>query len=118
MKMCLQCQAQYIVVKGQRHRCEYAKCRACDDWVSIHDHKCYIQPVVEEEKESEEDGEGSMEMPRPLFVDKGGKSDLQCLRIHLKCSRLGCPQFSQHKRHLGRIGQSTGPLLHAGHGYA
>ena len=68
MKTCLHCQAQYTVVKGQRHRCEYAKCPVCDDWVSIHDHKCYIQPVVEEEKEPEEDGEGSMEMPRPLFV--------------------------------------------------
>ena len=68
MKTCLQCQAQYTVVKGQRHRCEYAKCPACDDWVSIHDHKCYIQPVVEEENESEEDGEGSLEMPRPLIV--------------------------------------------------
>ena len=50
--------------------------------------------------------------------DKGGKSDLQCPRIHLECSRLGCPQFSHHERHLGRIGQSTGPLSHAGHGYA
>ena len=54
MKTCLQCQAQYTVVKGQCHRCEYAK--------------CYIQLVVQEEKKPEEEGEGSMEMPPPLFV--------------------------------------------------
>ena len=50
--------------------------------------------------------------------DKGGKSDLQCPQIHLECSQLGCPQFSHHERHLGRIGQSTGPLSHAGRGHA
>ena len=30
--------------------------------------------------------------------DKGGKSGLQCLRIHLECLRFGCPQFLHHEK--------------------
>ena len=42
----------------------------CQEWVSIHDHKCYIQPVVEEEEpEPAEEGGGCMVAPPPpLFV--------------------------------------------------
>ena len=51
--------------------------------------------------------------------DKGGKSGLQCLRIHLGYLRFGCPQFLHHERqHLGGIRQSTGPSFHAGRGHA
>lgn len=36
--------------------------------------------------------------------DKGGKSGLQCLWIHLECSRFGCPQFLHHERqHLAEL---------------
>ena len=71
IKTCLKCQAQYTVVRNQRHRCGYAKCPACQEWVPIQDHKCYIQPVVEEHEETEptEEGGGSMVAPPPpLFV--------------------------------------------------
>ena len=42
----------------------------CQEWVPIQDHKCYIQPVVEnEEPEPTEEGGGSMVAPPPpLFV--------------------------------------------------
>ena len=71
-KTCLQCQGEYMVVKGKRHRCGYAKCFVCKQFVSINDHKCYIQPVMEEEEEEPEpteEGEGCMVAPLPhLFV--------------------------------------------------
>ena len=50
IKTCIKCQAQYTVVPDRRHKCGHAKCPVCQEWVSIHDHKCYIQPVVEEEE--------------------------------------------------------------------
>ena len=70
IKTCLKCQAQYTVVPNKRHQCGYAKCPACQEWVPIQDHKCYIQPVVErEETEPTEEGGGSMVAPPPpLFV--------------------------------------------------
>ena len=70
IKTCLKCQAQYTVVPNRRHKCGHAKCPVCQEWVSIQDHKCYIQPVVEEEEpEPTEEGEGCMVAPpRPLFV--------------------------------------------------
>ena len=65
VKTCLKCQAQYTVVPNQRHKCGYAKCPVCDEWVFINDHKCDIQPVVEEERDTKEpteelEGEGRM----------------------------------------------------------
>ena len=70
VKTCLKCQAQYTVVPDQRHKCVHAKCPVCQEWVSIQDHKCYIQPVVEdEEPEPTEEGGGCMvALPPPLFV--------------------------------------------------
>ena len=70
IKTCLKCQAQYNVLPNKRHQCGYAKCPACHEWVPIQDHKCYIQPVVEnEETEPTEEGGGSMVAPPPpLFV--------------------------------------------------
>ena len=68
-KTCLQCQGQYAVIKGKRHRCGYAKCHVCQEYVYINDHRCYIQPVVEEETEQTEEGGGCMVAPPPpLFV--------------------------------------------------
>ena len=73
VKTCLKCQAQYTVVPNRRHKCGFAKCPVCDDWVNINDHKCYIQPVKEKEEEEEteqtEEGGGCMVAPPPpLFV--------------------------------------------------
>ena len=70
VKTCLKCQAKYTVVPDRRHKCGHAKCPVCQEWVSIHDHKCYIQPVVEEEEhEQTEEGGGCMVAPPPpLFV--------------------------------------------------
>ena len=68
-KTCLKCKGQYFVIKGKRHRCGYAKCTVCTKWVFIADHKCYIQPVVEEQPEPTEEGGGCMVAPPPpLFV--------------------------------------------------
>ena len=74
IKTCLKCQAQHTVVPDRCHKCGYTKCPVCHEWVSIHDHKCYIQPVVEEEGDTEEpteepEGEGRMVAPQSsLFV--------------------------------------------------
>ena len=72
VKTCLKCRAEYSVIKGKRHRCGYAKCPVCNNWVNINDHRCYIQPVVdkeEEETEQTEEGGGCMVAPPPpLFV--------------------------------------------------
>ena len=74
VKTCLKCQAQYTVVPNQRHRCGYAKCPVCHEWVSINDHRCFIQPVKEKEEEEDteeptEEGGGCMVAPPPpLFV--------------------------------------------------
>ena len=63
-----------MVVPDRRHKCGHANCPVCHEWVLIHDHKCYIQPVVEEERHTEEpteepEGGGRMVAPpRPLFV--------------------------------------------------
>ena len=68
-KTCLQCQGQYAVIKGKRHRCGYAKCNVCKEYVYINDHRCYIQPVVEEEPIQTEEGGGcKVAPPPPLFV--------------------------------------------------
>ena len=71
IKTCLKCQAQYTEVPDRRHKRGHAKCPVCQEWVSIQDHKCYIQPVVEENEKTEptEEGGGCMVAPSPpLFV--------------------------------------------------
>ena len=70
VKTCLKCQAQYTVVPNRRHQCGHAKCPVCQTWVPIQDHRCYIQPMVEdEESEPTEEGGGCMlAPPPPLFV--------------------------------------------------
>ena len=72
-KTCRNCYAQYMVIKGKRHRCAFAKCNVCKEYVYINDHRCYIQPVVQEKEEEEteqtEEGGGCMVAPPPpLFV--------------------------------------------------
>ena len=67
-KTCLQCQVVYMVIKGKRHRCGFSKCPVCTKWVFIADHKCYIQPVVEEQPEPTEEGGGRMVAPPPPLL--------------------------------------------------
>ena len=73
VKTCLKCQARYTVVAKRRHKCGFAKCPVCHEWVNINDHRCFIQPVKEKEEEEEteqtEEGGGCMVAPPPpLFV--------------------------------------------------
>ena len=71
VKTCIKCQARYTVVPNRRHKCGFAKCSVCQEWVSIQEHKCYIQSVKEKEEETEETEEGGGCMvapPPPLFV--------------------------------------------------
>ena len=78
-KTCQNCQAVYMVIKGKRHRCGFSKCPVCTKWVFIADHKCYIQPVVEEQPEPTEEGGGCMVAPPPpLFV----YADIEALQNH------------------------------------
>ena len=80
-KTCRNCYAQYIVIKGKRHRCGFAKCTVCKQFVSINHHKCYIQPLTEEEEETEQTEEGGGCMvapPSPLFV----YADFEAMKDH------------------------------------
>ena len=78
-KTCLQCQGQYAVIKGKTHHCGYAKCNVCKEDVYINDHRCYIQPVVEEEPIQTEEGGGCMVAPPPpLFV----YADIEAMKDH------------------------------------
>ena len=69
-----------MVIKGKRHRCGYAKCIVCQEWVSIQEHKCYIQPVAENEETepTEEGGDCMVAPPPPLFV----YADFEALQDH------------------------------------
>ena len=70
-KTCRNCYAQYMVIKGKRHRCGFTKCNVCREYVNINDHRCYIQPVQEkeaEETEQTEEGGGCMVAPPPPLL--------------------------------------------------
>ena len=67
-KTCKNCQAVYMVIKGKRHKCGFSKCPVCTKWVFIADHKCFIQPVVEEQPEPTEEGGGCMVAPPPPLM--------------------------------------------------
>ena len=67
-KTCQNCQAVYMVIKGKRHRCGFSKCPVCQKYVHINDHRCYIQPVVEEQPEPTEEGGGCMVAPPPPLL--------------------------------------------------
>lgn len=49
-KHCLKCSAEYHVVPGKPHRCFFAKYRSCEQIVNVQDHKCFIQPIKDEEE--------------------------------------------------------------------
>ena len=71
-KTCRNCYAQYMVIKGKRHRCGFTKCNVCKEYVNINDHRCYIQAVVEKEAEETEEptekGGGCMVAPPPPLM--------------------------------------------------
>ena len=82
-KTCHQCQGQYAVINTKRHRCGFAKCNVCKEYVNIIDHLCYIQPVVqekeaEETEQTEEGGGCTVAPPPPLFV----YADLEAQQNH------------------------------------
>lgn len=62
LKTCLKCQAQYKVVKNKRHRCGYAPCTSCGAMVDVQAHRCFIQPILPDKDDEEEDDEKT---PRP-----------------------------------------------------
>ena len=83
VKTCVKCQALYTVVPNRRHKCGFAKCPVCHEWVYVAEHKCYIQPVVHEEveetEEPTEEGGGCMVAPPPsLFV----YADFEAMQDH------------------------------------
>ena len=78
-KTCKNCQAVYMVIKGKRHQCGFSKCHVCTKWVFIADHKCYIQPVVEEQPEPIEEGGGCMVAPPPPLLVY---ADIEALQNH------------------------------------
>ena len=83
VKTCVKCQARYTVVPNQRHKCGFAKCPVCHEWVCIQEHKCYIQTVKKKEEEEEteqtEEGGGCMVAPpSPLFV----YADFEAMQDH------------------------------------
>ena len=96
VKTCLKCQAQYTVVPERRHKCGHTKCPVCQQWVSIQDHKCYIQPVVEDEEPepTEERGGCMVAPPPPLFV----YADLKPCRMRRACLWLICCVIPQAKK--------------------
>ena len=82
-KTCRNCYAQYMVIKGKRHRCGFTKCNVCREYVNINDHRCYIQPVQEKEAEeteepTEEGGSCMVALPPPLMV----YADIEALQNH------------------------------------
>ena len=82
-KTCRNCYAQYMVIKGKRHRCGFTKCNVCREYVNINDHRCYIQPVQEKEAEeteepTEEGGGCMVAPPPPLMV----YADIEALQNH------------------------------------
>ena len=76
-RTCLKCHAQYNVVKGKRHRCGYASCPSCKEMVEIHQHKCFMQPIVDDPGK-EDDGDGNKKpLPPPLII----YADIEALQL-------------------------------------
>ena len=44
-RKCPLCQSVYGVNPSKRHRCGFAKCPSCEEYVPIATHRCFIQPV-------------------------------------------------------------------------
>ena len=62
-KCCPKCCAEYIVIKGKKHRCGFAKCNVCEQFVKVDEHKCFIQPLEKPEQQQGVEGEVCMVTP-------------------------------------------------------
>ena len=56
-RRCLVYAQEYQVDKKKPHKSYHRTCRNCKQFVNINEHLCYIQPEIEEEKETVEDAE-------------------------------------------------------------
>ena len=78
----LKCCKHYKVNPKKPHKCYHETCRHCKDFVNIYNHKCYIQPVVDEMPEDtrsedvigDHDDDDEKKLP-PLLVF----GDIECL---------------------------------------
>ncbi len=110
-KRCRDCNKS---VKGREipeHKCGYAKCPSCAEYLNLEEHKCFLQPVVEEEgkkqkrdrnatvglatlscnKANAEDEEQKEELPPPIFVyyDIEARQDGDKHVANLLCAERG-----------------------------
>ena len=108
-KHCLKCSAEYKVIPGKPHRCFFAKCSSCKKYVNIQEHKCFIQPIKEDEDEESTNGKKKKKPLKPLFVyadieamtmpDRSFEVNLLCYRtseedtIHSHWGKDGCFEF-------------------------
>ena len=54
-KKCPLCCAHYHVNSKKRHKCYHVSCTSCCGEFKHLNHRCYIQPIVEEEPQEQED---------------------------------------------------------------
>ena len=54
-KKCPLCCAHYHVNSKKRHKCYHVSCTSCCGKFKHLNHRCYIQPIVEEELQEQED---------------------------------------------------------------
>jgi len=109
-KHCPHCSTEYQA--GKKHKCFFAQCPSCKQIVNIQEHRCYIQPIVDEpetEEMDEEEGEKKKPPLKPLFVyadieamtlpDRSFEVNLLCYRsheeteIHSLWGKEGCLDF-------------------------
>ena len=51
----------------RQHRCGQSRCPSCNEYVELSKHKCYIQPIVEQNKRKRK-RENAPDEPPPIFV--------------------------------------------------
>ena len=54
-KKCPLCCAHYHINSKKRHKCYHVSCTSCCGEFKHLNHRCYIQPIVEEEPQEQED---------------------------------------------------------------
>jgi len=101
-KHCKNCSAEYRVIKGKPpHRCGFAKCQNCKQFVNIQEHQCYIQPEIDDDSEEIEElvldpteeldeafAEGKKKLP-PLFV----YADIEAMTVQVEGERQFVPNL-------------------------
>lgn len=74
---CLECRREYQVDKRKPHKCYRETCMNCVEYTNLLEHKCYIQPLIDEKEPQESQDEPSQDReekqsplpPLMLFVD-------------------------------------------------